>query len=206
MSLALGSNPDVSPTLSAVAYGSGRHSGHRGLHESRAGARSGCGQADRHLGVRGRVFEMLTGGRPFAGEDVTETLAFVITREPDWTNLPAGTPAAVRRLLQRALEQDQRRRLADVADARIELEMRDVPRRTSSSSIHRRRLQARERLVWIVAVSALALVSLIAGVRALRPRTAPPETRVDIAAPETNLRDLVCGVAGWSQDRLSCRG
>ena len=34
--------------------------------------------------------------------------------------------------------------------------------------------------------SALALVSLIAGVRALRPRTAPPETRVDIAAPEAN--------------------
>ena len=40
--------------------------------------------------------------------------------------------------------------------------------------------------MWIVAVSALALVSLIAGVRALRPRAAPPETRVDIAAPETN--------------------
>ena len=68
------------------------------------------------------LYEMLTGGRPFAGKDVTETLAFVITREPDWTNLPAGTPAAVRRLLQRALEKDQRRRLADVADARIELE------------------------------------------------------------------------------------
>ena len=132
------------------------------------------------------LYEMLTGGRPFAGKDVTETLAFVITREPDWTNLPAGTPAAVRRLLQRALEKDQRRRLADVADARIELEDARRPPPDLIVEHPSARLQARERLVWIVAVSALALVSLIAGVRALRPRTAPPETRVDIAAPETN--------------------
>ncbi len=38
------------------------------------------------------LFEMLSGVRAFAGEDVTDTLAFVITREPDWKALPAGTP------------------------------------------------------------------------------------------------------------------
>ena len=180
-------NPDDSPTLTAV--GATRHGTILGTaaYMSPEQARGQIVDKRTDIWAFGCVlYEMLTGGRPFAGKDVTETLAFVITREPDWTNLPAGTPAAVRRLLQRALEKDQRRRLADVADARIELEEARRPPPDLIVEHPSARLQARERLVWIVAVSALALVSLIAGVRALRPRTAPPETRVDIAAPETN--------------------
>ena len=116
-------NPDVSPTLTAV--GATRHGTILGTaaYMSPEQARGQIVDKRTDIWAFGCVlYEMLTGGRPFAGKDVTETLAFVITREPDWTNLPAGTPAAVRRLLQRALEKDQRRRLADVADARIELE------------------------------------------------------------------------------------
>ena len=180
-------NPDDSPTLTAV--GATRYGTILGTaaYMSPEQARGQIVDKRTDIWAFGCVlYEMLTGGRPFAGKDVTETLAFVITREPDWTNLPAGTPAAVRRLLQRALEKDQRRRLADVADARIELEDARRPPPDLIVEHPSARLQARERLVWIVAVSALALVSLIAGVRALRPRTAPPETRVDIAAPETN--------------------
>ena len=36
------------------------------------------------------LYEMLTGTRPFAGEDVADTMAFVLTKEPDWSALPAG--------------------------------------------------------------------------------------------------------------------
>src|SRR6187399_3340105 len=50
------------------------------------------------------LFEMLTGKRAFRGEDVTDTLAAVLQREPDWSALPASTPAAVRVLLRRCLE------------------------------------------------------------------------------------------------------
>ena len=39
------------------------------------------------------LFEMLTGKRAFAGEDVSETLAYVLTKEPEWKTLPAETPA-----------------------------------------------------------------------------------------------------------------
>ena len=35
------------------------------------------------------LFEMITGRRPFGADDVAETLAFIITREPDWSTLPA---------------------------------------------------------------------------------------------------------------------
>ena len=34
------------------------------------------------------LYEMLTGVRPFPGEDVTPTLARVVEREPDWEALP----------------------------------------------------------------------------------------------------------------------
>src|SRR5262249_25629849 len=39
------------------------------------------------------LFEMLTGRRAFPGATVTETLAAVLEREPDWSLLPPDTPA-----------------------------------------------------------------------------------------------------------------
>ena len=48
------------------------------------------GQAHGHLGVRAVLYEMLTGRRAFAGDEVSEVLASVLAREPDWTMLPAG--------------------------------------------------------------------------------------------------------------------
>ena len=68
------------------------------------------------------LYEMLTGGRAFDGGDISTTLARVIEREPDWTALPAETPAAIRRLLRRCLEKDRRRRLRDIGEARIAIE------------------------------------------------------------------------------------
>src|SRR5262245_49652468 len=66
-------------------------------------------------------YEMLTGKRPFGGDDVTETVAALIRAEPDWTALPAATPAAVHELLRRCLQKDSRQRLRDIGDARIEV-------------------------------------------------------------------------------------
>ena len=68
------------------------------------------------------LYEILTGKRAFEGEDVSDTLASVLKAQPDWTALPPQTPTAVRRLLRRALEKDSRRRLSDMADARLEIE------------------------------------------------------------------------------------
>ena len=67
------------------------------------------------------LYEMLTGVRAFAGDEVSDTLAFVITKEPAWSALPASTPASIRRLLRRCLAKDRRQRLSDIADARLEI-------------------------------------------------------------------------------------
>ena len=68
------------------------------------------------------LFEMLTGRPLFAGETVSDTLAGVLKTEVDFTTLPAATPAEVRRLLRRCLERNPKRRLHDIADARLMLE------------------------------------------------------------------------------------
>ena len=65
---------------------------------------------------------MLTGGGSFEGETVSHTLAFVITKEPDWNALPAKTPPSIRRLLRRCLEKDRKRRLPDIASAQMEID------------------------------------------------------------------------------------
>src|SRR5438067_4380882 len=57
------------------------------------------------------LYEMLTGRAAFAGATVSDTIARILEREPDWTTLPAGTPDGVKRLLARCLEKDPRRRL-----------------------------------------------------------------------------------------------
>ena len=67
----------------------------------RRGARR---QAERRVGVRCVLYEMLTGTRAFEGEDVGDTLAAVLRGEPDWAALPATVPAAVRTLIRRCLE------------------------------------------------------------------------------------------------------
>ena len=61
------------------------------------------------------LYEMLTGQRLFQGETVSDTLAAVLTREPDWNRVPPGTE----RLLRRCLEKDPKQRLRDIGDARF---------------------------------------------------------------------------------------
>jgi serine/threonine protein kinase len=68
------------------------------------------------------LYECLTGRRAFDGETVSDIMVSVLTREPDWSALPAGTPARVRDLLRRCLRKDPEKRLHDIADARLEIE------------------------------------------------------------------------------------
>jgi Tol biopolymer transport system component len=68
------------------------------------------------------VFELLTARPAFEGETVTDVLSAVVRSEPDWRALPAETPPALRRLLQRCLQKDAAKRLRDIGDARIELD------------------------------------------------------------------------------------
>ena len=59
------------------------------------------------------VYEMVTGERAFAGDDVSETIASVLKTEPDWSRVPAR----LQPLLTSCLQKDPRQRLRDIGDA-----------------------------------------------------------------------------------------
>jgi Tol biopolymer transport system component len=68
------------------------------------------------------LYELLAGHRAFAGDDVTDLIVAVMTKEPDWALLPPATPRRIVELLRRCLKKDRRARLHDIADARLEIE------------------------------------------------------------------------------------
>jgi eukaryotic-like serine/threonine-protein kinase len=68
------------------------------------------------------LFEMLTGQRTFEGELMSDVLASVLKTDPNWQAMPAGTPAALRRLVGRCLEKDPRRRLQAIGEARVQID------------------------------------------------------------------------------------
>ena len=112
------------------------------------------------------LYEMLTDRRAFAGETVSDTIATVLAREPDWMALPKTVPSTIRRLLQRCLEKDMKRRLHDIADARIEIEdvlrAPDVSHLETAVTAEARRAPPRT----IGALAATALVFLVLGAAA----------------------------------------
>ncbi len=67
------------------------------------------------------LYECLSGRQAFAGETVSDVLARVLEREPEWTALPAGTPARLRDLLRRCLTKSPADRPRDAGDLRGEL-------------------------------------------------------------------------------------
>jgi eukaryotic-like serine/threonine-protein kinase len=127
------------------------------------------------------LYEALTGRRAFEKETVTDTLAAIIEREPDWSALPRATPARVEDLLRRCLHKDPRWRLRDIGDARIEIAsdqnqpQRDIP-------VVERHVPSK-RLVWISSIALLALIAGLLAMWRLRPEPPLPEIRLEITTP-----------------------
>ena len=113
------------------------------------------------------VYEMLTGRPAFGGEDVTDVLVRIIEREPDLTALPDETPPALARLLRRCLVKDCRYRLADIADARLDIDEALAPAGSpsgaGSSSRSQRRLNWRVPLLIGLTAGAAGAASLMSG-------------------------------------------
>ena len=68
------------------------------------------------------LYEMLTGRKPFPGDDISQTLARVIDRDPDWDVLPKTLSPALDTYLRRCLQKDPRQRVRDIGDVRLALE------------------------------------------------------------------------------------
>jgi eukaryotic-like serine/threonine-protein kinase len=108
------------------------------------------------------VYEMLTGKRAFAGDDVGDTLAAVIRGEPDWTALPPNLPRPLRAFIQGCLEKDRARRIGHISTARFVLDERtietssDAPAEPRRPSVMRRLLPLMATAVVVVAATSAA--------------------------------------------------
>jgi eukaryotic-like serine/threonine-protein kinase len=105
------------------------------------------------------VHELLTGRRMFEGEDVTETMAAVVLKEPQWD----GVPVEVRRLLKKCLEKDPKKRLRDIGDVWELLEAPPVAAEAAAAPSPARK--GGGSLFWIaatvIAVGALAALAFL---------------------------------------------
>ena len=137
------------------------------------------------------VYEMLTGRPAFAGDTVSDTIARILERDPDWRALPAATPPGVTRLLQRCLSKDPRRRLHDIADARIEIEdaVGVASLRPAETAVVDRQHVRLPRVIAVV-TSVVALIAVVALTwyvgKAWQTQAAPPRiSRMTIASSGT---------------------
>jgi serine/threonine protein kinase len=126
------------------------------------------------------LFEMLTGQRAFAGETVTDVMAAVVSKPPDWRLLPKSVPSSIEHLLRRCLEKDHRLRLRDIGEARVTLSTLDraAPATTPSPPVAAEGL--RRWVPWMIAV--LAITAVAASV-VLKKESVPPIRRLELALP-----------------------
>jgi Tol biopolymer transport system component len=129
------------------------------------------------------LFEMLTGTRAFAGEDISDVLVAIIRDDPSWQALPASTPLHVRNLLRRCLQKDVKKRLPHIGVARLELAeggdgtVPSVPQTRAGNVM-------RERVAWALAATAVVAAILLA----LRP-AAPQVTSSNVVTFEIKAED-----------------
>ena len=143
------------------------------------------------------LFEMLSGKRAFDGDTVSDTLAAVLRGEPDWNALPTATPASVRRLLRRALTKDTNRRLADVADLRLEIDDAKLPEAVVGAAAP---AASRFRLLASGALAGLLLASAGAAAWWVGRRAPDPPALIRLEIPQPT------GAAGLGSVRVSPDG
>jgi serine/threonine protein kinase len=68
------------------------------------------------------LYECLSGQAAFPGETARERLVAPLEHVPDWTRLPARTPAAVREILARCLAREREGRPRGLGEVRLALE------------------------------------------------------------------------------------
>ncbi len=130
------------------------------------------------------LYEMLTGTRAFAGEEVSDVLASVLAREPDWTLLPARLSPVLGTFLKRCLHKDRKQRIGDAQSLRLAVEG------AFESAVSHAHGAVVPRSTWrrTLPIAATAVVAILAtGLAAWSlwpPVTTPLVSRFDYLLPE----------------------
>jgi eukaryotic-like serine/threonine-protein kinase len=149
------------------------------------------------------LYEMLTGRRVFQDDEVSDTLAYVLMKDPDWSALPPETPLSIQRLLKRCLAKDRHSRLTDIGDARLEIDdARTEPASASTTALASSGSRSGRGLLLLLAAAAVVALAAVAAWLATRAQPADrPVTRALISvAPADRL------LTGYVVDSLMGQG
>jgi Tol biopolymer transport system component len=187
---AAGANPSLSPTITS--------------HHTREGVILGTAAYMSPEQARGRpidrrtdiwafgclYYEMLCGAQAFGGDTVTDVIAAVVTRDPDWSALPGGVPPRALETLRRCFEKDPKRRFRDIGDVRFELEECRKPRAAAGVAAPAAVLAtpeatrpARRPLAWLGGAAALLASGAALGWLATPRPPAPRSVEFEVQAP-----------------------
>ena len=134
------------------------------------------------------LYEMMSGRPAFARTTISDTIAAVLDREPDWSALPAATPPSISRMVRRCLDKDTRRRLRDIGDVRIELDDCLPAPATSPGSEVTHRFNLWRTVALVALASVVVLIALLSVLRLGSRRAFPVESSISqaIASRLTN--------------------
>ena len=119
------------------------------------------------------LYEMLTGRKAFAGEDVSDVLAAVIRAEPDWSALPKALDPRLDALLGRCLRKDRKLRRRDIGDVRVEIQEILAEPVVALSE----RAKPRANMLW-QGIAGVLTITLLATLWILWPTASAPEPPV----------------------------
>jgi serine/threonine protein kinase/Tol biopolymer transport system component len=117
------------------------------------------------------LFEMLTGKPLFSGDDISQTLARVLERKPDFSTLPTYLHPKIVEMLERCLEKEARNRYSGIADARVDIQ-KVLADRGGALVPPPAKAGSGKTMSWIA--SAIALTALIVGTVVWILRPSPP--------------------------------
>ena len=137
------------------------------------------------------LYEMLTGTRPFIGDDVSKTLAHVIAIDPDWNALPKNVPPVLGTFLRGCLQKSPKQRVQAIGDVRLAMEgafETVVPQASDVAAISVAPQLVGWRRALPVALTALLAGSIVTGVAVwnLKPPELRPVSRFDYDLPESH--------------------
>src|SRR5262245_32813212 len=174
-----------SPTLSMTATAQGVILGTAGyMSPEQARGEAVTKQAD--IWAFGCIlFEMLSGRRTWEGRSVTDVIAALVARDPEWKRLPASLHPRVRFALECCLEKEPANRYHDIADVRLEITKALADPASGATAVVGVREKRSSLGIWLAAaIAALAIVG--AGFAGWSLRTERPVrvARFNLSLPE----------------------
>jgi Tol biopolymer transport system component len=131
------------------------------------------------------LYEMLTAHQTFDGDDVSQIIAHVLARDPDWSRLPPATPSRIRELLRLCLEKNVKNRLSDATDVRLLIEQALRELAAPAPEVAPPKGSRRREYVWAVAALLFFVTAAALAIRAaLAPAPEAHAVRFDVFPPE----------------------